>query len=255
MIAKEAMNNTFRLYSDLSWLWPMWGEAEVEYAHYCAYVEEMIRKYARRPVASLLDIGCGGGKNVFNLKKRFHVTGLDLSPAMIAQARTLNPEGEFFEGDMRSFALGRTFDAVLMDDAISFMAGRADFSAAFRMAFDHLNPGGVMIATPDVTTETFQQNRTVATPAAGRSKSDHIDVVFIENSYDPDPGDDHFEATMMFLIRENGRLRLETDRYTLGLFSLDVWRRTLSETGFEVAEGKYGDGRDEYTVFACLKPE
>jgi hypothetical protein len=169
-------------------------------------------------------------------------------------ARTLNPEGEFFEGDMRSFALGRTFDAVLMDDAISFMAGRADFSAAFRMAFDHLNPGGVMIATPDVTTETFQQNRTVATPAAGRSKPDHLDVVFIENSYDPDPSDENFEATMIFVIRENGRLRLEMDRYTLGLFSLDVWRRTLSETGFELAEGTYADGRDEYTVFACLKP-
>jgi hypothetical protein len=59
------LNNTFRLYSDLSWLWPMWGEAEVEYAHYGAYVEEMIRQYARRPVSSLLYIGCGGGKNVF----------------------------------------------------------------------------------------------------------------------------------------------------------------------------------------------
>jgi len=169
--------------------------------------------------------------------------------------RSLNPECEFVEGDMRSFALGRTFDAVLMDDAISFMSGRANFLAAFRMAFDHLNPGGVMIATPDVTTETFQQNRTVATPAAVRSKPDHIDVVFIENSFDPDPLDENFEATMIFIIRENGQLRLETDRYTLGLFSLDVWRRTLSETGFEVAEGKYTDGRDEYTVFACLKPE
>ena len=179
-----------RLYSDLSWLWPMWGDAEVEYAQYCAHVEDLIRRYARRPVVTLLDIGCGGGKNVFNLKERFRVTGLDLSPAMIAQARMLNPDCEFIEGDMRSFALGKTFDAVL-----------------------------------------------------------------IENSYDPDPSDDQFEATMLFLIRENGFLRVETDRYTLGLFSLETWRATLSETGFLAHEGTYADGQDEYTVFACLKPE
>jgi len=106
---------------------------------------------------------------------------------MIDQAKTLNPDCEFIKGDMRSFAIGRTFDAVLIDDAISFMASRDDFSAAFRTAFNHLSPGGVLIATPDVTTESFRQNQTTVTPAEERSKPDNIDAVFIENSYDPDP--------------------------------------------------------------------
>lgn len=249
------MNSTSRLYSDLAWLWPMWGDASAEYAHYCDRVTPLIRQYARRPVDTLLNIGCGGGKNVFNLKRHFRVTGLDLSPAMISQARTLNPDGEFIEGDMRSFAIGKTFDAVLMDDAISFMTGRDEFAAAFRTAFDHLNPGGVLIATPDVTTESFRQNQTTATLAEGRSKPDNMDVVFVENVYDPDPSDDHCEVTLLFLIRENGVLRLETDRYRLGLFSLDTWRRTLAETGFVTQEEKYDDGQNDYTVFACVKPE
>jgi SAM-dependent methyltransferase len=248
------VNDTFRLYSDLAWLWPMWGDATVEYAQYCGHIAHLIRRYARRPVGTLLDIGCGGGKNVLNLKAHFRVTGLDLSPTMIAQARTLNPDCTFIEGDMRSFAIGRTFDAILMDDAVSYMISRADLSAAFRTACNHLNPGGVLIATPDVTTESFRQNQTTATPASGKSGPDHIEVVFIENSYDPNPSDDHYEATMLFLIRENGTLRIETDRHTLGLFSLDTWRRILSETGFEVHEGKYADGLNEYTVFACTTP-
>lgn len=46
----------------------------------------------------MLDIGCGGGKNVFNLKGKFSVTGVDLSPAMLAQARLLNPESVFVLG-------------------------------------------------------------------------------------------------------------------------------------------------------------
>jgi cyclopropane fatty-acyl-phospholipid synthase-like methyltransferase len=41
----------------------------------------------------LLDIGCGGGKNVLNLNQDFDVTGLDLSPVMLAQSKELNPGG------------------------------------------------------------------------------------------------------------------------------------------------------------------
>ena len=153
------MHNTFRLFSDLAWLWPLWGDATEEYAPYCDHVARMIHRYSRRRVATLLNIGCGGGKNVFNLKNHYRVTGLDLSPAMIAQAERLNPGCRFVEGDMRTFSLGETFDAVLMDDAISFMANRDDFSAAFRKAYDHLNPGGVLIATPDVTSETCRSGQ------------------------------------------------------------------------------------------------
>jgi SAM-dependent methyltransferase len=248
------MTSTFRLYSELSWLWPLWGDATVEYARYCEHVTYLIRRYTLRPSETLLNIGCGGGKNLLNLRKEFLVTGLDLSPAMVAQARALNPGCEIVEGDMRSFALGRTFDAILMDDAISFMDNRTDFEAALGTAYAHLAPGGVLIATADVTKETFQQNRTTTTPAAGAARPADLDVVFVENVYDPDPTDEKYEATMIFLIRRKGVLRVETDRYSLGVFSRDTWRRVLSDTGFEVYEGTYADDPDEYVVFACVRP-
>ncbi len=85
------MNETRRLYTDLAWLWPLWGDAATEYAHYCQHVTALIRQHARQPVATLLDIGCGGGKNILNLRRAFDVTGLDISPAMLAQAQELNP--------------------------------------------------------------------------------------------------------------------------------------------------------------------
>jgi SAM-dependent methyltransferase len=246
---EQKVNDTCRLYTGLAWLWPMWGDAVTEYAHYCRHVTGLIRQYAKLPATTLLDIGCGGGKNVLNLKREFNVTGLDLSPAMLAQAKKLNPGCTFVQGDMRTFRLGRAFDAVLMDDAISHMNCRADFVAAFRTAYAHLNSGGILVVTPDVTTETFQQNKT-STTAATR---DEVDVVFIENVYDPDPTDDQYETTTLYLIREHGRLRIETDHWTMGVFSLDMWRCVLRETGFEVHEGRYNAGDDEYTAFACVK--
>jgi SAM-dependent methyltransferase len=248
---KREMKDTCHLYTDLAWLWPMWGDAATEYAHYCQHVTDLIRHYATRQTTTLLDIGCGGGKNVLNLKREFKVTGLDLSSAMLAQAKELNPGCTFVQGDMRTFRLDRTYDAVLMDDAISHMNCRADFVAALRTAYAHLNPGGVLIATPDVTIETFEQNKTTTTP----STRDGLEVVFIENVYDPDPADEQYETTILYLIRDHGRLRIETEHWTMGIFSLDTWRRVLSETGFEVHEGRYTPGEDEYPVFTCVKPE
>lgn len=246
---EEHAPETRRLYTDLAWLWPLWGDAADEYAHYCEHIRGLIRKHAMRPVASLLVIGCGGGKNIFNLRRDYEVTGLDLSPAMIDQAKALNPDCEILLGDMRDFQLGRTFDAVLMDDAISHMNCRADFIKAFRVAFDHLKPGGVMIVTPDVTVETFRQNKTTATQV----NRDGLGVVFVENVFDPNPADDQYETTILYLIREHGCLRIETDHWRLGIFSLDTWRRVLSEIGFEVHEGEYDSGEDRYKVFSCVK--
>lgn len=245
--------NTFRLYTDLAWLWPLWGDHSTEYARYCDHVVRLIRQYAQRSVESLLNIGCGGGKNVFNLKKNFRVLGLDLSPTMLSLATKLNPECEFVEGDMRNFSLGRSFDSILVDDGISYMSNCPDLSSTLQTAFHHLAPCGVMVVTPDVVTENFCQNQTTATHASGNAKPANIDVVFIENVYDPDPTDEHYEATMLYMIRENGSLRIETDRFTLGLFSIDTWKRILSETGFMVHQEKFIDGENEYTSFACTK--
>jgi hypothetical protein len=80
-----------------------------------------------------------------------------------------------------------------------------------------------------------------------------VEVVFVENVYDPDPADEQYETTILYLIREHGRLRVETEHWTMGLFSLDIWRQVLGRTGFQVHEESYRMGEDDYTVFACVK--
>ena len=241
-----------RLYSDLAWLWPMWGDAS-EYAPYCAHITRLIRQYARREVHSLLNLGCGGGKNAFNLKQQFAVTGLDLSPAMLDLARRLNPECCFVQADMRAFAWPERFDAILIDDAICYMTTEADLRAVFERAYAHLNAGGVMICGPDDTQETLAQNHTKVSHAAAAHKPEHVQVVFIENYFDPVSEDTEYDALMIYLIRENGQLRIEHDLHHLGLFSLDVWRRLLRDVGFEFHEVEYVEDGKSFVEFACVK--
>ena len=234
------MKQDNRLYNDLAWLWPLWGSVE-EYKAESDQAVDLIKKHAKIEVRNILDITCGGGKNVYNLKKHLEVHGLDMSEAMLDNARKLNPECTFYQADMRDFDLGRQFDSIYINDGITYITSADDLLKTFTCARKHLRKGGVMMCYAENFKEKFVQNRTDST----LSKKDDLEIVFIENYYDPDPDDTTFESIMIYLIREKGVLRIEQDHHVCGIFTLDVWRDTLKQTGFEITE--YNDNK----VFDC----
>jgi SAM-dependent methyltransferase len=224
---------TNRLYKDLAWLWPLWEDLEI-YKNESREIIRLIRKYSKIKVRTLLDIGCGGGKNASHFKKHFKVTGIDISRSMLRNARKLNPECKFIIADMRNFDLKQNFDSVFINDAHNYMITQRDLLKTFKMAYKHLKPDGVMVVHPDQTKSTFRQNST----HIWRSKRGDMDITFIENNYDPNPRDSTYESTFVFLIRKRGKLRTEHDFHTGGIFSLNTWRKLLKHAGFKVYEEK-----------------
>ena len=95
----------------------------------------------------------------------------------------------------------------------------------------------------------FPQNSTTTTHV----KQGDRDITFIENIYDPDPADEQYDTTIVYLIREGGNLRIESDHWIMGIFSVDTWRQVLRDCGFQVHEHLFCLDGDEYTVFACVK--
>ncbi len=75
---------------------------------------------------TLLELGAGAGHNAVHLKGTFVCTLSDLSESMLALSRELNPTCDHVLGDMRTLRLGRSFDAVLVHDAICHMATESD---------------------------------------------------------------------------------------------------------------------------------
>ncbi len=181
-------------------------------------------------IREVLHLGCGGGHVDSQLKRFVRITGVDLSPSMLRLARRLNPEVQYRRGDMRSVRLGRTFDGVILSDAGAYMRTPQDLARAFATAHRHLRPRGAFVTYAEHTREQFEQNWTETI----RGRRGRVEVVFVENRYDPDPRDTTFEATFLYLIRDRGHLTVETDRHVLGLFPTRLWSRTLRETGFEM---------------------
>jgi SAM-dependent methyltransferase len=117
-----------------------------DYGAEAAAVTEAV--LARRPEArTLLDVACGTGEHLSHLRHRFEVEGLELSEHMAAIARTkLGPDIPIHAGDMRSFDLGHTFDAVTcMFSSIGYARDTLQLGRAIGSMAQHLVPGGVLV--------------------------------------------------------------------------------------------------------------
>ncbi|MBN1551532.1 class I SAM-dependent methyltransferase [bacterium] len=243
-----------RLYEDLSWIWPLWGSPD-DYAPWCRHVMDCFQSHAERTLTTVLNLGCGGGKNLFHLKRHFKATGLDRSKSMLDLARNLNPECQLLQADMRDFTLNSTFDAILIDDAVGYMRTEKDLSRLFQSAYKHLASGGVLVVSPDETKETFIQNKTRVSSGLENSAHESPELIFIENDYDPDPSDTEYEGLIVYIIRSEGRLSIETDLHRMGLFHQETWERLLLQTGFRIFRSAYTEEVKKHTVFTCLKPK
>ena len=97
---------------------------------------------------SLLDVGCGTGQHLAAFHRQIaDVAGVDQSAPMLREARKrLGPGVSLTQGDMRRFALGRTFDVIVcLFSAIGYLSRRADRDRALRNFRRHLAPGGIAL--------------------------------------------------------------------------------------------------------------
>jgi SAM-dependent methyltransferase len=76
--------------------------------------EGILRLLELSPRASILDCPCGYGRHSKFLAQRgFEVTGVDLNPEHLAEAKKNSRGVKFLEGDMRSLGFSDQFDAVV----------------------------------------------------------------------------------------------------------------------------------------------
>lgn len=216
-----------RLYNELAEWYPVLTPVS-DYAEEAAFYRRLFETHCRRPPESLLDLGCGGGHNAAHLKATLACTLVDVAPAMLALSCGLNPECEHLLGDMRSVRLGRTFDCVLVHDAVNYMVTSGDLSDAIATAYAHAAPGGVAIFQPDFVLETFRPGTdTGGSDSGGRA------LRYLEWRWQPTSGDHRYLTDMAYLLREgDGSVQVLHDRHVQGLFPRALWLNLIAGAGF-----------------------
>jgi predicted TPR repeat methyltransferase len=174
----------------------------------------------------------------------------DISEAMLAESKKQNPELEHIEGDMRTLRLDRTFDGILIHDAIMYMSSEEDLRAALLTAYEHCKSGGVAVFVPDWVAETFRPGTT----HEGVDRGDR-GVRYLEWTWDADPNDTKVNYEFILALKEGDELRAVVDRQVVGIFPRATWLRLLEDVGFEpeVVEDP-SSGGERVEVFVGHKP-
>lgn len=245
------MASTWIAYNDLAWT-EDWLADPAEYEDEVMVYVDLIKRTASEPPSTLLHLGSGAGGHDWIFKRHFTVTGVDLSLGMLNKARLVHPDIAYLEGDMRTLRLNRQFDAVVIPDSIDYMASQDDLRLAIQTAVAHLKTSGVLIvvAKPE---ETFHNNNFAYT-----GEKDGVHVTLLENNYVNPFRPNTYEATFVYLIRQQGELTIHTDHQVLGLFSQATWEKvfndaelTMQKTNLNGIYDKHllGDGEYPLTVF------
>jgi SAM-dependent methyltransferase len=235
-----------RLYTELAGWWQLISPTE-DYADEAAFFK---RLFQAENAKTILELGSGGGNVAWFLKKDFTLTLTDISGEMLTESKKQNPELEHIEGDMRALRLGKTFDGVLIHDAIMYMTSEEDLRAALVTAYEHCKPGGAVVIVPDWVAETFRPHTTHEGEDAGERG-----VRYLEWIWDADPNDTEVNYEFILALKENDALRTVVDRQVVGVFPRATWLQLLRDVGFEarVVEDPSTDG-ERSEIFLGHKP-
>jgi SAM-dependent methyltransferase len=186
---------------------------------------------SRAPGArSLLDVACGTGLHLKHLTGLFdRVEGLELSPDMREIALRRNPGATVHQGDMRDFALGTRYAAVIcMFSSIGHMSGQAELDAALARFAAHLEPGGVVVVEPWWFPDTFTPHFVGASIVEAEGKT----ISRVSHSR---LAGDATAIDVHYLVAEPGRdIEHLCESHLITLFERSAYERAFQRAGLDV---------------------
>lgn len=108
-------------------------------------VDEAVAQHAP-DARTLLDFGCGTGRDLEYLTDRFECVGAEVQPHMADYAARVRPHLDVRIADMRDFHLGRTVDVITcLGNSLAYIHDDHDLTAVFATFAEHSRPGTLLI--------------------------------------------------------------------------------------------------------------
>lgn len=201
-------------------------------------VDFLVRCLRLPPGARILDVPCGYGRHAAELARRgFRVIGVDLSRAMIAEARrqwTEGPRLRFMQEDMRRLKVAGPFDAVInMYTSFGYFSPRENV-AVLRRLTRALRPGGLILIDHRDPGHDARLPQRLWYPAGPHR------YVLEDRRFDRRTN----VTRSTWLIVPAGRPRVIRKMTRFQEYSLPQWRRMFREVGLRFVKAYSGyDGR------------
>ncbi|EAW37237.1 class I SAM-dependent methyltransferase [Lyngbya sp. PCC 8106] len=196
------------------------------------FVVDILRKYQAQEI---LELGCGSGLFTIPLKQQgLSIEGLEISPEMIKVTQKKEPELKLHQGDMRSYHLQKTFDAILiLSSTLVLLQNHEEINQCLQRSYEQLKPGGLFfLELPNHPVEIRNSDSTQEV----HSNEDHSIIVVIQSLKA-----EKYWREYWFVFRKTGA-GFQKDEITCDefLYSPNLLVEALQKTGFEIKE-TYGD--------------
>lgn len=109
---------------------------------------------------SVLDLGCGGGRNAtYFIRGGYRYVGIDADESQIQLCNFIvqnfkDANAEFFTSKIQSLEIGKNFDMIICSRVLHFAENEEDFDSMWRSITRHLAPGGTIYIAMDSTINT-----------------------------------------------------------------------------------------------------
>ncbi len=182
-------------------------------------------------VESILEVACGTGRLMAILEAHgYRVTGLDLSPEMLALARP-RVKGVLVQRDMRELEFSGEFDVALcLGSSFTYMSTDHDALKALRGFHGALKPGGILVLD-NFNAERFDPER-YRDWRENVYRVEGATIIRRSRNRDWNPETQRWVAEWEYTIEKDGSTQRVTDSGALRAFTYHqiVW--LLEKTGF-----------------------
>jgi SAM-dependent methyltransferase len=209
-----------------------------DYAAEAERLHELVS--VRAPEArTLLDVACGTGKHLAELRRWYEVEGLDLEPELLAIARERLGDVPLHGADMVDFDLGRRFDVVTcLFSSIGYVRTEENLRRATTSMARHIEPGGLLVVEPWILPGDW-------TPGGVYAQFvDEPDLKVARVNVSP-PAGETVVLEMHHLVGTPAEVTHFVERHELGMFTDEQYADAFRAAGLEVErdpEGLMGRG-------------
>jgi len=116
---------------------------------YISYIEFVISLIEKKNFKSLLDVGCGDGRMIYELNKRLcdkKIEGIDYSKRAIDFARAFNPLNKFYIGNINNIINKDYYDILTLIEVLEHIPEK-EISCFIDSLSNKINNGGFLILT------------------------------------------------------------------------------------------------------------
>ena len=208
-------------YYDLIYSWKDCG-------HEARILRDLIRRYKRSSGVSLLDVACGTGKHIQQLRDDFECVGIDSSEQMLAEARRQVKGVEFRCANMVDFDLNRRFDVIIcLFSSIGYVGSYPTLAKTLRNFAKHLKEGGVVIIEPWFTKSTWNAG------SVHLRTYESEDLRIARVGYSGARGDVSLLDERILVAERNKGVSYFRDRQVMGLFEKERFLELMNRAGLE----------------------